>query len=128
MKTLSVDWREKSYFEKREDHYFLVMFMTLKVCKLSSRKNAWGDTTYWFEYPGMHVKALTARCLSLTDLYGTKVSYVGEPLVKGTLGGWGVSNTPYLYVYWGHVPMRDHAGKPLGYHCALPNLYDLKLN
>lgn len=122
MKTL-LDWREHSYFEERKDHYFLVkVFYSLKVCKLTKYKSS-----YWFEYPGMHVKSNTVLCVSLTDLHGLPVYYEGHPELKGTLGGWGVRDTPYAYVFWGRVPMKDKTGKPLGFPCALPDNYFLHL-
>jgi hypothetical protein len=127
MKSLSelLDWREHSYFEERPDHYFLVSVVypsVLRVCKLTLFK-----CTYWFEYSGIHMKAKTVRCVSLSDIAGTPVYYEGHPEVKGTIREWGVKDTPFVYVYWGRIPMKDKQNKPLGFPCALPDNYFLHL-
>ena len=120
-------WREHDYFKEREDHYFLVSTLSpmLKVCKI------FYDRGYWFDAGYGHIKATTARCVSLTDLKGINVYYKNYPKVKGIIGGYGIVKTPFIYVFWGQVPMRDNlynfshmtpnAGKPLGFPCALPD-------
>jgi hypothetical protein len=119
-------WHDNKYFEQRKDDQFLVEIVQLRVCVLTLYRG-----NYWFEYPGMHVKATTTPCVSLNDLQGTKVHYKDYPIIKGILGGYGVINTPYVYVFWGQVPMKDNlynfahmtpnAGKPLGFPCSLPD-------
>jgi hypothetical protein len=49
------------------------------------------------------------------------VEHADNNLVKGKLGEFGVLNTPYVYVYWTHMPMK--AGAPV----ALPDYRELKL-
>lgn len=117
-----LDWREHEYFEQRKDHYFLVDIIMLRVCKLTFYKG-----NYWFEYPGIHLKATTTPCVSLKDLHGTKVRYKNEPLVRGTIMGYGIKNSPYVHVYWSQVPLKDNNGKQLGFPCALPDNNNLEL-
>jgi hypothetical protein len=73
----------------------------------------------------MHMKATTVLCVSLDDLQGLRVQYKGYPLIKGVVGGYGVLHTPFVYVYWSYLPMRDENNKPLGCPCALPDNYYL---
>lgn len=127
--------QDHEYFKEREDHQFLIKIIQLRICKLTLRKG-----TYWFEYPGMHIKATTTPAASLRDLRGTKVMYweyerTGDytfreknyPLIQGTLGGWGITDTPWIYVFWGRIPMRDEEGKPLGHPYSLPDNFHLKV-
>lgn len=121
MKSL-LTWREPSYFEERKDHYFIADIIQLKICHLSY------DAGFWFEYPGIPIKAPSTPCASLNDLYGTKIQYKGEPLIKGIIGGYGIINTPYLYIFWDQIPpIKDEQGKLKGFPCALPNIHDLEL-
>ena len=128
------NWQENSYFKEREGHYFLVSTFSpmLQVCKLYYEKGYWFDATYG------QIKATSARCVSLNDLNGVKVYYRGYPRVQGVLGGYGVLKTPFVYVFWGQVPMKDtvfnfahstpNKGQPLGFPCALPDNHNLILN
>lgn len=113
-----VDWRDKAYFEKREDHYFLVNILAhiLYVSKPHIERGQ-----YWFKTPVAHFKAHTVKCVSLTELQGLKVHFKDHPTVKGTVGGWGVSETRFPYVYWNQLPMKEP------YPYALPHIEDLVL-
>jgi len=82
-------------------------------------------SSYWFEYPGMHMKATTALCASLNDLHGMRVQYKGYPLIQGKVGGYGVLHTPYVYVFWDRIPLRDEKNNDLGRPCALPDNFYL---
>lgn len=111
-----LDWREKDYFEQREDHYFLVNTVApvMKVCRATFWKGQ-----YWLKTPMAEFKATTVKCVSLTDLAGTHVYFKDHPKVKGRLGGYGVSETPFVYVYWYELPMKEP------YPYALPHVLDL---
>ena len=111
-----VDWHERSFFEAREDHYFLVNILAhiLYVSKPTIEQGQ-----YWFKTPVAHFKATTVKCCSLTELEGLKVHLKDHPLVKGRIGGWGVSETKFPYVFWYQMPIKE----PNAY--ALPHIETL---
>lgn len=114
-------WREIEYFEQRLDHYFLVSTLSpmLKVCKVHY------DRGYWFDVGYGHIKAHTTPCVSLNDLNGLPVYYKDHPKIKGVIGGYGIIRTPFIYVFWGQIPMRNDKGDVQGIPCALPDNYNI---
>jgi hypothetical protein len=115
-------WREHDYFKEREDHYFLFETINpiLKVAKLIKFKGS-----YYFDYTGMQIKAITTPCVSLNDINGLPVHYKGHPKIRGIVGGYGVVQTPFIYIFWGRVAMRDDDGNQQGFPCALPDNYNI---
>jgi hypothetical protein len=115
-------YQTHEYFKEREDHYFLFETISpiMKVAKLIKYKGS-----YYFDYTGMQIKAITTPSISLKDLSGTPVHYRDYPIIKGIAGEFGVANTPYIYIFWTHIPMKDDNGNPLGCPCALPDNYDI---
>jgi len=125
----------KYYFSTREDHQFLVLRVDPSVYVVSKLEHYKGS--YWFNSNGISVKADTVRCASLNDLESVRVQYRNEPLVRGIIGGYGVTNTPFVYVFWDRVPMKKgtfnfssytpNNGSQQGFPCALPDAYQLIL-
>ncbi len=109
-------YREKDYFEQREGHYFLLHTLSpvMRVAKMHFWKGQ-----YWLKTSMADFKATTVECVSLTDLAGTLVHYKDHPKVRGKLGGYGVSKTPFVYVYWYALPMKEP------YPYSLPHVFDL---
>lgn len=133
MNTL-LTWHDKDYFKDREDHQFLVLCVdpcVFQVSKLEVHNGA-----HWFK-GGTSLKATSVRCASLNELRGVRVQYRNESLVRGVLGGYGVTSTPFVYVFWDRVPMKKtvfnfahstpNKGEAQGFPCALPDAYQLVL-
>jgi hypothetical protein len=113
-------FRENAYFASNPPKT-LYVFETIRgsIVRLAYAETE--KSTYWFTYPGMHIKAETTRCCKLSDLTGLKVSLIGNPEVIGTLlGHTGIVHTAFAYVFWGRLPSMKHH-----FPCALPSLNNL---
>jgi hypothetical protein len=75
------------------------------------------QSTWWFTYPGMYVKAVSTKSIALHEMAGTRVQYFKHEKIQGTImGHTAIVNTPYLYVYWDRIDIK------LPMPCALPNV------
>jgi len=128
-------WHDKEYFKDREDHQFLVLMVNPCVYVVS--KLEYSNGAYWLSTGGMSLKATTVHCASLREFDGVRVQYRNESLVRGVMGGYGVTNTPFVYVFWDRVPMKKtvfnfcnstpNKGETQAFPCALPDAYQLIL-
>lgn len=116
-------YQSHEYFKERENDYFLFETIRpiMKVAKLIKHKGS-----YYFDYTGMQIKAITTPSVSLNEIKGTSVHYKDYPMIKGIVGGYGITNSPYIYIFWTHLPTKDNDGNQLGCPYALPDNYYIK--
>lgn len=114
-----LEYRSNDYLSEHEQ-YLYCPFHSLMIGKIHSHQG-----NQWFGLPGMNIKATTTPCISLKELKlkCIEIRYKGYEQ-KGIIGGngWGLTNSPYIYIYWGKLPTLK---SPNLY--ALPDINQLEL-
>jgi hypothetical protein len=110
-----LQYRSFDYF-KPKTLYLVNNGFRIILAEAELYRNSW-----WFTYPGMHIKATTTQSIALSEMANIEVSYKPFPTITGKImGHTGIINTPYLYVFW-YYGMNIKLPMP----CALPDIYDL---
>lgn len=110
MKNLNtlLQYRELEYFLDRkpnEQFLFETISPIMKVAKLMVNKQS-----YYFDYTGMQIKAITTPSVALSELNGLRVYHIECPQCTGYINGfYGLDCTPYVGVVWdaglGHLKL-----------------------
>lgn len=95
------------YFDNRSDHQFVFFTVDpiMRIAKIEKHTGNW-----WLTYSGMHIKAVTVKCVDFKELAGRRVQYYGYlsekvwnlyPEIKGTIAdNYALTNTAEIGVNW----------------------------